>query len=221
MAKAASEIKVKDIMTTKVTAALAGDSVLDASRLMIEKKFEGLPVVDKDHKLLGMLTMKELLDQEGLYLPTIVRIFNEMKISHPEDVSPLRDKLKTAKNLKVGSVMNDRPAYLLQNASLEQAVEAFLLRRESPLPVVDQAKKLVGILSKSDVLKMLTRPFESVTAREDLTMENEPIMPLKALREDFVVVSKTRVRFWYLAFFVFLLLGFVLAIAGIIRVRIL
>ncbi len=222
--KPLSEIQIKDIMTTKIIAAEANDSILDVARLMVERNFDGVPIVDQNHKLVGMVTMKELLDKKGLYLPTVVQLLNELKVRHADDVAEVEEKLKVVKNLKVLSVMNPNPLYLEHNISLDKAAEAFLLKREDPLPVVDSFKTLVGIVSKYDVLKALTQPVGTLLQKPELdkfTIESKPAQVVEDLEKKFIVVSRERLHFWYIALLVFLALGALITIAWIIRIRVL
>lgn len=221
MAILPAEIQIKDIMTTKIVAGVPDDSVLDVAQIMLQRDFNGIPIVDKKNRLIGMVTMKELLDNKGRYLPTVVKILKELRVSHPYDVAEVNDKLKIVKNLKVKSIMNRDPVYLTHNATLDQAAEAFLLRREDPLPVVDSTKKLIGIVSKYDMLKTLTRPLQPLNARPDIRGINEPLNVVENLGQKFVIISRARLRFWYFIALVFLALGVVIAIATIVRIRIL
>lgn len=215
-----SEIKIKDIMTTKIVAANAEDSVLDVAKIILEKDFDGVPVVDKKHKLVGMVTMKELLSNEGLYLPTVVEVFKGLNIYHRSDIPEFNKKLNFLKSLKVVSIMNRDPLFLIEHASLETAAEAFLLRHESPLPVLDDSRTLVGILTKYDLLKALAQPLKPLRPKPFLTMESEPMNVARELKK-VVMVSRARVKFWYIAFLVFFALGILIALATILRIRIL
>ncbi len=66
-----SEIKIKDIMTKKVKTIRIDETVEKAAVLMLEGNFGGLPVVDDDNKVVGILTdtdvFKVLVDITGVY----------------------------------------------------------------------------------------------------------------------------------------------------------
>lgn len=57
-----SEIKVKDIMSTKLLTIKANDSVEKAAVIMMDHKIGGLPVVDEQGKLQGAITQAEVFD---------------------------------------------------------------------------------------------------------------------------------------------------------------
>ncbi len=221
MPKGLSEIQVKEIMTTKILAAQAEDNVLDVAKAMLEKNFNGVPVVDKDGKLRGMITMKELLDSKGIYLPTAINLLANLHMIHGEDLTTVDKKLKALYKLKASDVMNREPLYLVSNTSLEKAAEAFLLRHEDLLPVVDDFKTLVGVVSKYDILKSLTNPLEPIKPRPSLTEETEIPKLIEEVEKKYVVVSQARARFWYFALIAFLVIGIIISLAVIIRIRIL
>ena len=219
MARILSEIKIKDIMTTKITAAQENDRVIDVAQVMMDKDFNGIPVIDDARRLIGMVGMKELLNNKGLYLPTIVSLVNNLKVSYSKDIPQVAKKIKHLKDLKVSSVMNRNPFYLTDNISLEKTAEAFLIHHEDIFPVVDHHQTLVGVISKYDILKAVTHPLKAVKIDQGMTIEAEPWNIVEDINKNFVVVSKTRAMFWYMALGVFLLLGIIVALATILRIR--
>jgi len=220
MPKNFSEIKVQDIMTTKIQAATPQDSVLDVAKTMLDRDFNGVPIVDRNMKLVGMVTMKELLDKKGLYLPTAVRFLSSLKVMHGKDSPELNRKLQKLRDMKVVQIMNHDPFYILSSIRLEQAAEAFLIHDEELLPVVDEKKNLVGVLAKYDILRSLTTGAERLNRPRQLTIESEETADLPEIEKQFVMVSRTRARFWYVALFFFLVIGFIISVAVILRIRI-
>jgi len=57
-----SEIKVKDIMTSKVYSLTPADTVERAAVLMRDKRIGGLPIVDAENRLVGVITESDVLD---------------------------------------------------------------------------------------------------------------------------------------------------------------
>ena len=57
-------MKVRDVMTSPVVSVQAGTSLKDASRLLVERRISGLPVVDADGHLVGVLSEADVLIQE-------------------------------------------------------------------------------------------------------------------------------------------------------------
>lgn len=215
-----SEIKIKDIMTTKIVAAQKDDRVLDVARVMMTRDFSGVPIVGPGNKLVGMISMKELLNSEGLYLPTIVELANELEVFHPKDRPVAAKKIQNLKNLRVQTIMDAKPFYLREEINLEQAAEAFLVHRAEVLPVTDRSGILVGIVSRYDMLQALTQPLERMKLHTEITGEIEPVNVLRDINKEFVLVSRGRARFWYLGILSFFILGFIVSLLWILRIKI-
>lgn len=218
MAKLLETAKIKDIMTTKVVAALESDSVIDAAKLMVQKDYSGIPVVDHGGKFKGMITMRELLNKEGLYLPTAVEFFKSLRLAHSDDAPEISERLQAFQKLRTKDIMNRKPLTLSPAAGLEKAVEAFLLRHEDIFAVVNEKHELLGVVSRFDILRTITDPIQQIPLQQEMTMKTEPEL-ISDIGNKFVILSRTRMRFWYLAFLVFLLIGFVISIALIIRIN--
>ena len=108
---------------------LSEDSKLsDAHRIMRESKIGGIPIVDAEGTLVGILTNRDLRFQRDLTLPVT-------------DIMT-REKLITA---KVGLTFDDAEN-MLQEYKIEK------------LPIVDEAYKLVGLITYKDILKRKSHP---------------------------------------------------------------
>jgi CIC family chloride channel protein len=53
-------MQVKDVMMQNVISVQPGEPVLKAARLMLQYRISGLPVVDKDGELIGIITAREI-----------------------------------------------------------------------------------------------------------------------------------------------------------------
>lgn len=181
-----------------------------------------LPVVSSDGRFLGTLSSSDLFDKNNLHLPTVVEVVKLLEIVHPHDIEKFSEKLKVLRRLKVRSIMNDAPIYLVADATVTQAIEALIHHNTTVLPVVDNltSKKVIGVLSQSDILKMLGGTKSAAVPGRGFTGELQDMDVLQELKDNFVLVSRTRERFWFLALIVFLMLGILISIGAIIRVRI-
>ena len=105
-----------------------GSKLSDAHRIMRESKIGGIPIVDAEGTLVGILTNRDLRFQRDLTLPVT-------------DIMT-REKLITA---KVGLTFDDAEN-MLQEYKIEK------------LPIVDEAYKLVGLITYKDILKRKSHP---------------------------------------------------------------
>lgn len=113
--------KAKDVMTKKVVTVGPKDKVKEAVRLMVENEVSGLPVVDEDCKVVGLLTEA--------------------------------DALGARSTQNVESAMSKRVFKAAPDDSIKSVADTLKKQKIKRVPVVDKAGKLVGVVSRRDVLK--------------------------------------------------------------------
>ena len=70
-------LKAKDIMTVDVITVKPETTVEELARLLIEHKISGVPVVDDNDQMIGVVTENDLIKKNArLHIPTIIRLFD-------------------------------------------------------------------------------------------------------------------------------------------------
>ncbi len=147
---------VKDIMTTEVMTVSPNTPLLEVAKIFAEKRFNGLPVVDEQKKLVGLITEYNLITAESLlHLPTLEKISKD-PASPLVDLEYLSQQVKKTTNLKVVDVMEHDPITVAYDDTFETALGILNQHhRVNPIPVIDKERKLVGVVSRYDLLKLL------------------------------------------------------------------
>ena len=154
---------MNDIMTTKVVSISPGAPLSEAAQMMNAWGFSGLPVVDENRRLEGLITQSDFLSSDkAIHIPTLQRILESMTVDRSGkrtvegDVQPL-------KNLTVRDVMNSDPITLRDGALLPEVIDAFRRKRagEEPIPVVDEQNVVVGVVGHRDIIKLFDYTTES------------------------------------------------------------
>lgn len=122
--------KACDIMTKNLITITPNARVKDAVKLIVKNNISGLPVLNKDETIEGIVSEKDLLDL----------LFN------PEDLKA-----------NVAKIMMTRVTTIPEEATLFDVGEIFLSNSFRRLPVVDRQNRLVGIISRRDLLKMIDK----------------------------------------------------------------
>jgi len=132
-----SSICVKDAMVKKVISVEENTPLIKAAKLIMSHNFDGVPVVDGNNKLVGILTEYDLIEKSSsIHLPNFQK------------------EVKEVTALKVKDVMNSDPLTLRPEDSFDTMLNAFREHhRVNPIPVIDKNKKVVGVVSRFDVLK--------------------------------------------------------------------
>ncbi len=131
---------VKGIMTRNVVTVSPGTSVVDALKTMKEHNFRRLPVVDKNGRLVGLVTQSRLEDVK------------------PQTTAPLLWQITyLIHHTTVGNVMRKRLVTVSPDDTVEQAVVKAQSAHVGTLIVVEK-KKIVGICTTNDFFYRIVNP---------------------------------------------------------------
>jgi CBS-domain-containing membrane protein len=145
--------RVMDAMTRDVTRVREHTPAADLVRLLVGQGFRALPVLDDDERVRGIVTGGDLLDRGGLRA--------RVDVLGALDAEALRRELDAvgrtnyvAKDVMSAPVVTARP-----EEPLRDAAHRMVTRRLKRLPVVDVDGKLVGMISRADVLRAVGEAF--------------------------------------------------------------
>jgi len=149
-------ISVQDIMEKNVVSVRPDTPLSEAAAMLAKHGFDGVPVVDEQNTLCGILTEYDLVSKgSAIHLPTFQKILENMPV-FSKDKKEFQSDVAEVANMKVRAVMNDDPLTLSHDATYEEAVTAFREHhRVNPIPVIDKDRKVLGVVSRFDVLKPL------------------------------------------------------------------
>ncbi len=134
----------------------AQTTLIEVAKLLTDHHFNGVPVVDKDNVLVGIITEYSLISgSSGVHLPTLQSVLGNLPV-FSKDKKEFSDDVAAVIKLTSRDVMNADPLTLLSTAPYEEVVKAFQTHHAiNPIPVIDTTRKLVGVVSRFDVLKPL------------------------------------------------------------------
>jgi CBS domain-containing protein len=154
-------MKVRDLMTTDPVTTTPDSSLKEAARLMVRNQVSGLPVMDGE-RLVGIVTegdyLRQEADREQPYRLTLLEaIFGEGGGEAP----PVE---------RVSEVMTDKVRTIGPEATISEAARVMSRRNIKRLPVLDEEGKLLGVISRADIVNAFTKPDEVIEdeVREDI-----------------------------------------------------
>lgn len=148
-------MKVKEIMTKDVVSLKPDDNVKDALELLVKMEISGLPVIDPQGKLLGMFTEKDIL---AYILPSYIEKVG--RFIYVEDPKSTKRKFLELCKAKVGQLMRKEVFTTTEDTTLSEAAHLMLVKKARRIPVIDKQGKVLGIVSRGDVLKALAKEAE-------------------------------------------------------------
>ncbi|UZX15482.1 CBS domain-containing protein [Thermus sp. PS18] len=148
-------MKVAELMTPNPDTIGPEATLEEAARRILEKRYGSLPVVDREGCLLGLLQVEELLPHpENIPFSDVeaLQLFGEWV-----DGEFLEDIYRRYQKTPVKAVMRTDIPRLHPEDPVGKALETLLTCEVRHLPVVDQGNRVVGILTRSDFLKLILR----------------------------------------------------------------
>ena len=146
---------VRDVMTTDVLTFKPSDSVEAAARALSGRRLGGAPVVDDDRLVVGLLEDDDLIVQDTrLHLPTVISVFGAY-LELPSSLRHFEADLRKAVGATVGDVMDADALTCRPDDTLETVATTLHDRNASRMAVVDDDGRLVGIVSRGDLVRAI------------------------------------------------------------------
>ena len=153
--------RVKDSMQPHVVTVNAQDTVHDALERMLENKVSALPVLDHRGHCVGILSSRDFVDMTH----ELDEDFHEA--SHESEVwwsVFIRNLSENIGDQSVMDLMTEEVISVAADDLLVDAARTMLSQRVHRLPVTDDQKRLLGIISTTDVLRAFVEAAGSETA---------------------------------------------------------
>ena len=149
----ADPVLARDIMTTEVITVSPDDDVEKVARLLLEHQISGLPVIDGGGKLVGVISEGDLVGREKEFKGPSYTVFLGAVI-YLERPQRFLDELKRTIALKVSELMSSKKIYMVGPESTVEEVATIIVEKGiNRVPVVDGEHKLLGIITRQDILK--------------------------------------------------------------------
>ncbi|UYL08585.1 CBS domain-containing protein [Bdellovibrio sp. SKB1291214] len=129
----------RDVMTNNVIMVSAGTTLADAHKLMKNHHIRHLPIVDKDQRIMGVLSERDILKSANIYQ------------SHVEEM------------------MSQPVVWMAEDEPINSAVEKMLEKKISSVLVGNSEDQLIGIVTTDDLLQLLAQSLDKVPKKQPLS----------------------------------------------------
>lgn len=160
-------LTVRDVMTRSVISVRRGTSLKEVAQLLIDQRISGVPVVDVDGAVLGVVSEADLLvkEQGADAIPhrPLARFLGESRES--------RAQLAKLGAVTAAEAMTAPAVTITSGRSIHEAAAIMTARHVNRLPVVDDGR-LVGIVTRADLVRAYVRSDDELanTIREDVLL---------------------------------------------------
>ena len=141
-----------DVMRSSFATVKANTLLVDAARLLLQTNQRGLPVLDDDGHLVGIILEGDLLHRDELGVSPPAGNWIEALLGI-EEGGPARERMRA---LRVATIMTPDPVSVDEDATVDDVIAAMDMRRVAQLPVVCGGK-VVGMISRFELIAALER----------------------------------------------------------------
>ncbi len=146
-------MQVKDIMVKEVITVHKNATIKEIAKILVENSISGVPVVDDEGALVGVVSEGDLLHKEtSPRLPDFINILGA--IIYYNGVEQYNEDFKKLMAGQAASIMTDAVVTVSPEAEIDAAVKLMLQHSIKRIPVVEN-DKIIGIISRRDVIKLL------------------------------------------------------------------
>lgn len=145
---------IKDIMTKDIVTVLESDTVEKCAKILHEHKFSGLPVVDEDGMIKGIVTEGDIIKRASrMKGPSYLEILGG--IVYLESAKDLMEEVQRTKGNLVGDIMTKDVRTIKEDEEIEDAATLLVKEKIKRLPVVGDEGRLIGIVARRDIMEYL------------------------------------------------------------------
>lgn len=143
--RVARAMHVRDVMSKEVVTVHAGTSLPAAAELMVAKKVSGLPVLDAEDRVVGILTGADFMSAMNI---------EGAGIANPLETLVRKRRARKGMGTIVDDIMTRDPITIRAEDTLEHAVQRMDRNKVKRLVVTDGERRVRGIVSRSDMVKL-------------------------------------------------------------------
>lgn len=147
----------KEIMTSPSLSVTEDQTVKEVLELLAEKRFSGFPVVDQENKIIGIISDTDIIRYS--HTINVIPLSNLSGWISPyadiSDLASMRKGFDMLHTTRVGQIMTKKVYTINEDAPAKEVALLMNRRKINRVPVVDSDDKLVGIITRSDMVQCM------------------------------------------------------------------
>ena len=146
-------LKAKDIMTKDVITVKPEATVEELARLLMNNKVSGVPVINDNKKLIGIVTENDLITQnKRLHIPTVIRLFDAFILLGS---GRMEEEIRKMAATTVDEICTKKVVSITEETTLDEIATIMAEQHVHLLPVLRESM-VVGIVGKADMVRAMT-----------------------------------------------------------------
>lgn len=153
--------KIQGIMTKDVITAEPKDTIKDVIKKLSDNGISGLPVINKDNEVVGMVSETDILQALKTESRTLSLVFPSshalgMTFEETKNHRALKEAMKEVQNIKIEKIMKTDVISVNPENTIAEVSSIMTKHNINRVPVVKK-DKLIGIVTRGDIIKGLSK----------------------------------------------------------------
>ena len=146
--------KAKDIMTADVKVAKQTDTIKSIAKILIHEKIGGLPVVDEDNIVVGIISETDIIKKEKhVAAPEFITFLQG--VIYLEDFKKMEKDIQDIAAVQVKDLMSKEVIKVYEDDTFDDVANIMIKKSVNRVPVVDKDNKIKGIICRYDIIKSM------------------------------------------------------------------
>ena len=156
-------VKVKDAMEKYVIKFHTDDKITDIAQSLRDNKISGAPIVDKDNKVIGIISEGDIMRLLEVHSPRLNLILPspldwiELPIRMKYEFDEIAEDMNRAASVHISEIMTKKVITTKEDDDISDAAQLMDTHSVNRLPVVDDERKILGIVTRGDLISALVR----------------------------------------------------------------
>ena len=149
------ELKVREIMTTPVITVKPETTVRELADILAQNKISGVPVVDGQGRMLGMVSEADVIVQDAdLHFPYYIQFLES--VIYLQSVHKFEERFRKAIGSKVSEIMTEEVHSAGPDQTVREVATLMADRNVNRVPVTENGR-LVGIVTRGDIVRAIAQ----------------------------------------------------------------
>lgn len=156
-------IQIKDAMEKNVIKFQANDKISDVAQTLRDNKISGAPIVDDNLKVIGVISEGDIMRLLEVHSPRLNLILPspldwiELPIRMKYEMDEIAEDMNRAASVSIEEIMTKEVITIKEDDDISNAAQLMDTHSVNRLPVVDQEGKLIGIITRGDLVSAMVR----------------------------------------------------------------
>jgi CBS domain-containing protein len=148
-------MQVREIMSSPAITVGPATNIREVARTMRENIISGVPVVDDNDTLLGVITEMDLIARNApVHEPRYIAVLSALIPVSIEEYRQYKEQLRQALAINAVDLMQAEAETIAPDALVEEALEAMLNPEVTMLPVLEQGR-VIGVVTRTDLVRLI------------------------------------------------------------------